>query len=96
MTARLAEAPPATGRLFSHYDQDVLGEEARPFVIGRLLEQGERDDLRWLVSVVREDGLAAWLKTAGARQLSRRSRAFWVTVLDVEASDDTGDELWQP
>lgn len=94
MTAPLADAPPATWRLFTHYDEDDLGSEAWPFVIGRLLEDGEQCDLRWLVRSVGGAELAAWLETAGARQLSRRSRAFWSTVLDVESPEGSGDELW--
>lgn len=94
MSRASAEVPPSLGRLFAHYRGLPTDNEDRPFLVGRLLEEGEQGDLRWLTRQVDEDGLAAWLSAAGSRQLSRRSRAFWSTVLGVEASTDPGDDLW--
>jgi len=56
-------------------------------VIGRLLEDGDRDDLAWLFRSYGRERLTAWLRQRGARQLSRRSRAFWRVILEPEASD---------
>jgi hypothetical protein len=50
-------------------------------VIARLLEDGDGADLAWLCEAVPEADLAGWLVRHGGRKLSRRSRAFWETVL---------------
>jgi hypothetical protein len=71
-------------------------EVASPFVIGRLLEDGDGADLRWLFSQLPEDAAAAWLRERGGRQLSERSRAFWEVVLGVPAgpASEAARELW--
>jgi hypothetical protein len=56
-----------------------------PFVIARLLEDGDSADLRWLIGAAGEPALAAWLERHGARQLSRRSLAFWQLALGRRA-----------
>ncbi len=67
-----------------------------PHVIGRLLEDGDGADLRWLFSNVPEEAAAAWLRERGGRQLSARSRVFWEVVLGVPAGQaaDVARELW--
>lgn len=68
-----AELPTADGELW-------------PSLVERLLEDGDRKDLRWLTTALPEERLAEWLDQRGARRLSRRSRAFWSLLLDREAS----------
>lgn len=91
--------PAATRRLFPHVDPDAAAApEHRPFLLARLLEEGEGADLRWLAAEVGEAEMARWLAAHGGRSLSHRSRAFWELVLGVEASPPhplTG-ELWPP
>ena len=80
--------PHSTHRLFAHYrDRDLLAEENLDFVIGRLLEEGNGDDLRWLTTVVTEPELARWLALRGDRQLSRRSRCFWELTLETSSRE---------
>ena len=87
--------PAATLRLFPQVSSDALGRpEHADFVIGRLLEEGDTDDLRWLVATHGEAALAAWLSERGRRQLSRRSFAFWATLLDDASSAPFEDPLW--
>ena len=79
-----------TQRLFPHHDTDRLAEpSARGFVIGRLLEEGDRADLRALWSRVSEDELADWIARNGWR-LSRRSRLFWQWLAGVDGDRDAG------
>lgn len=86
------ELPPETRRLFPGYDPDP----GLPFVIARLLEDGDEADLRWLTGNVPESELAAWLESRGARQLSLRSRAFWEAVLGRRAGGEVPirRDLW--
>jgi hypothetical protein len=79
---RPSPLPPGAARLFPHHaGADLDLGEAAPFVIGRLLEDGDGADLCWLAARVPETELAAWLARRGGRQLSTRSRAFWRVVL---------------
>lgn len=91
-------APPAaTERLFPDAPGGALGLEAfSPFWIGRLLEEGEEADLRWLTRRQSEESLQAWLEERGGRQLSGRSRAFWRLVLgrDPIPGPAVAEELW--
>lgn len=75
------ELPLGSRRLFPHSDPDPAAH--RPYLIGRLLEDGDSDDLSALMRAVPEDDLRRWLARRGGRQLSRRSRLFWSLVLDV-------------
>ena len=77
-----AALPPGAARLFPHHDGAGLDHErAAPFLIARLLEDGDGADLAWLAARAGEAGLADWLARRGGRQLSARSRAFWRLVL---------------
>jgi hypothetical protein len=53
-----------------------------PYVLARLLEDGDREDLTWLCRQLSAGALAAWVERHGARRLSRRSQAFWAVTLD--------------
>jgi len=53
-----------------------------PYVMARLLEDGDREDLAWLCRQLPASALAAWVERHGARRLSRRSLAFWAVTLD--------------
>jgi len=89
------EIPPETRRLFPGYaDADI--NPGLPFLIARLLEDGDEADLRWLTRNVPETELAAWLEQRGGRQLSIRSRAFWEAVLDRRAGPEAParKDLW--
>lgn len=89
------ELPETARRLFAHGPR-VIEATSRELVIGRLLEEGDTGDLRWLVEEVGEEGIAAWVEERGGRQLSRRSRVFWEAVLGVEASPapEVTEALW--
>jgi len=87
-------------RLFPNYDsEDLLAPAARPFLLTRLLEDGDGADLRALFGELPETAAAAWLAAHGGRQLSVRSCTFWQIVLGTGAgptAPDTGSApaLW--
>ena len=66
---------------------DLEDPRARPFLLSRLLEDGDGADLRQLFVEVpdAEAEAAAWLAVHGGHQLSVRSRAFWQVVLGTAA-----------
>lgn len=92
----MTELPPASRRLFGHYSSDDLElESASVFVALRLAEEGDRDDLRWLLGRLDEKSFGRILARYGPRQLSRRSLAFWRRTLDLALSADArAEEVW--
>ena len=89
--------PPAARRLFpDQQPADLDLGSAAPFVIERLLEDGDGADLAWLFAALPEPRVSAWLAERGGRRLSRRSRAFWSLVLGAtaETADAARADLW--
>lgn len=89
--------PPAARRLFPHLPADAPDPDRhRPFLLARLLEEGDSADLRWLTGHLPEDELVAWLAARGGRALSHRSRVFWELLLGVDAAPahPLAPELW--
>jgi len=85
------QIPVDTRRLFPGLSDADL-DPARgggSLLIARLLEDGDRHDLSWLCTAIPEAALGDWLERRGARQLSRRSRAFWEAVLGRTAGIGT-------
>jgi hypothetical protein len=60
------------------------------------MEEGDGDELRWLLATVGRAPLAALLARHGGRRLSRRSRAFWERLLGVASAPPhpLAQELW--
>lgn len=90
-----------TQRLFPGFESLPAELAAAPqhpgwdFAIGRLLEDGDGRDLRWLAAHRTTEQLSAWLERHGARSLSRRSRLFWaVLLLATPAPSATRNPLW--
>jgi hypothetical protein len=86
-------------RLLAHYRQGAVEfPEHKIFLIGRLFEEGDTRDLRWLTANVSKEELSGWLRTYGGRHLSRRSLAFWATLLGdphaIAHRPDAIEDLW--
>ena len=95
--APLPPLPAAVRARFPAYAEAELTQPRhRAFLIGRLLEEGSGEELRWLVDAVGVAPLAAVVRRHGARALSRRSRSFWQRVLAVETGEPPplARELW--
>jgi hypothetical protein len=93
--------PELPARVARHFPEpvDLSDPRGRAAVVARLLEDGDRADLAWLAARVPEVEISSWFGRHGARRLSRRSRAFWAAVLDVEpargsAAAGTSDTFW--
>lgn len=87
--------PETTLRLFDGYAPEQLAEpESRSFVIERLLEEGDRRDLRWMSQTFGEVEIRRVF--AQARGLSARSRRFWSLVFDGRLDVETPGhrEIW--
>lgn len=89
--------PPAARRLFPGYDESLLtAPGGRGLLLARLLEDGDRGDLRWLFATVADDEVRAWLETEGQRQLSRRSQALWRLHFGLPTLASPGDNPFWP
>ena len=93
--ARSTFPPAPTARLLASYGTDEVELDShRAFLIGRLLEEGDTRDLQWLTGNVPEQELTSWLRSHGSRRLSRRSLAFWATLLcDLDTLDSRPSEI---
>lgn len=75
-------------RLPAHYDPRAIDAQRHaPWLIGHLLEEGDREELRWLVERYGAQRLTRWVTERGRRQLSSRSEAFWRLLLAVEPDE---------
>jgi len=83
-------------RLFHHYDSLPDAATDAPFLIARVLEDGDSRDLAELFASLGEQRIRSWLAARGGRQLSRRGRAFWSRLLAVEpeACHPLEPDLW--
>ncbi|MBZ0113767.1 MAG: hypothetical protein K8J08_14985 [Thermoanaerobaculia bacterium] len=88
------EIPDSVRARFPDHDAlDLLGHPG--FLIGRLLEQGDSQELAWLFDAVSHSEVAAWLSRHGGRVLSARSRALWEQVVGPVSPPPTlAAELW--
>lgn len=59
-------------------------ERHRDFILGRLLESGDWDAVRWALRSYQRDRVAAFLQRRGADVLSRRAWSFWASQLGVK------------
>jgi hypothetical protein len=52
------------------------------YVLGRVLERGRLQDVRWVVSVYGFEGVRDFFRAGDHPEISKRTRAFWQTVLE--------------
>lgn len=77
--------PPGFRRFF--WDAPLSGlsaETHRDFILGRLMEWGDRDALRWLLRTYPKNSLEEFLQGRGREVLSKRDWRFWTLFLGVE------------
>lgn len=89
------QIPAATLRLFDGYAADDLARpESRDFLVERLLEAGDRDDLLFLTRTFPEAEIRDIFQAA--RGLTVRSRRFWALVLEgrLDTEPAAHDEIW--
>lgn len=56
-----------------------------PFILERILEYGSLAAVRWAMGVYGAEGLKRFLLRRGRRVLSRKTLAFWILILGLEA-----------
>lgn len=91
-TALLPPPPAGALRLLDGYDERARRHPA--LLCERILADGDRDDVRWLLAALPAPEVARWLQTVGVRRLPSRVVRYWATVLGVEASPAAPSEVW--
>jgi hypothetical protein len=74
--------------LFPEYEIKVLNAgRDRNLVVGRVLELGKWEDVRWLFRRYQEAEIRAVVVEEGLRTLGPRSRALWMKFFDLDSKD---------
>lgn len=77
-----------TRSLFWDIDARSLDVQAnRAYILGRVLEYGTRDSVRWAVQAYGEEAVRDFILGRGLRVLSRKTVNFWAIQLGLEGEE---------
>jgi len=76
--------PSTLAPFFQEYDLAKLNPQKDSHtIIERVLQFGNRTEIRWLFNTYPEKEIANWVRQFGKDKLPQPHRAFWQVVLDV-------------
>lgn len=79
-----ADLPISLAPFFQEYDLARLDlERSASTIIERVLQYGNRAELRWLFSVYSSQQVASWVSRWGREALPEPHLTFWRLVLDL-------------
>jgi len=64
--------------------ESVDSDTHAPLVLERVLEYGSLASVHWALEAYGPDRIREFLRTRGARTLSRKTLSFWKVLLDLE------------
>lgn len=71
---------------FQEYDITKLTPEKDAHtIIERVLQFGNRAEIKWLFGVYTHEQVVAWVRKFGKDKLPQPHRAFWEIVLDIHS-----------
>ena len=74
--------PTSLAPFFQEYDFSKLNPEKDSFtIIERVLQFGNRSEIKWLFRVYSQEQVADWVKRFGEERLPQPHRAFWKVIL---------------
>lgn len=77
--------PKQTVVLFQEYDYNSLDiKKDKILIIGRILESGGLEELRWLFTVYSLKEIKEFIRLRGYRGLSSRAFNFWCLFFDIK------------
>ncbi len=77
--------PTSLAPFFQEYDITKLTPEKDAFtIIERVLQFGNRAEIKWLFGVYSQQQVAAWIKRFGEERLPQPHRTFWKIILDIQ------------
>ena len=79
-----AKIPKTTAPYFQEYEFSTLDtEKDADLIIGRTLEFGTREELKWLFKTYGSQRIKEFVRNRGYRFLSKRGFNYWRTVLRI-------------
>ena len=80
----MASIPASLTPFFQEYNIEKLSPEKDSHtIIERVLQFGNRAELRWLFSVYSKEQVTEWVRQFGTEKLPQPHRTFWQVVLDI-------------
>jgi hypothetical protein len=78
----VTQIPPSLAPFFQEYDlANLTPEKDAHTIIERVLQFGNRAEIRWLFSVYPREQINAWVNRFGDERLPQPHRTFWKLVL---------------
>ena len=79
-----AGIPASLAPFFQEYDLTQLDlDRSAATIFERVLQFGNRDEIRWLFSVYPRQRVARWVQEWGGYALPEPHRTFWRLILDL-------------
>jgi hypothetical protein len=76
--------PSTLAPFFQEYDLEKLNpQKDSGTIIERLLQFGNRSEIRWLFRTYSQEQIASWVRKFGKDKLPQPHRAFWQIILDI-------------
>ena len=73
---------------------DLSPKNHQEFILGRLLESGDRQAVDWTLKIYSREALLSFLRGRGEAVLSKRARNFWILLLGAGVRRP-GREAWR-
>jgi hypothetical protein len=78
--------PTSLAPFFQEYDFSKLDPETDAHtIIERVLQFGNRAEIRWLFGAYAQEQVSAWVRKFGKDKLPQPHRRFWEIVLDIQS-----------
>ena len=69
---------------FQEYDlSDLAAERDAHTIIERVLQFGNRAEIKWLFTTYSQRQISDWVRRFGGKKLPQPHRTFWQTVLEI-------------
>ena len=83
----LKTIPHSLAPFFQEYDLAQLDlDRSRFTIIERILQFGDRQEIRWLFTVYPKQAIIDWISRWGEEALPEPHRTFWKLVLEIETA----------
>ena len=81
----MAQVPLSLAPFFQEYDlSKLIPERDAHTIIERVLQFGNRAEIKWLFSVYSKDTISTWVRRWASQVLPEPDRTFWQLVLELK------------
>jgi|YelNatPaOPRAMG01_1025707.scaffolds.fasta_scaffold158766_2 hypothetical protein len=83
---QITKIPNRIKRLFWDVNKDEVDPELhKSFIIRRIVNHGDMDDVRWMLNIYSKDEIIHVIKKS--KGISRKSAFFWATYFNIPTED---------